>query len=210
MRIAQVAPLHESIPPELYGGTERFFSFLTEEFVNKGQGVTLYASGDSATTAKLIPLAEKAFRLNPCCNSSRVPHIFQCERLLQDSSDHDIVKLYIDLLCLTISGILLSNQVTALHGRRDLTDMGLIFNEYKEMAVVSMSDNQRLPLPTVNWQGSVYNGIDERPYTFRPDRGRYLEFSGLTSPEKRIEEAIEIALRYGIELRIAAKIDPEI
>lgn len=210
MKIAQVAPLHESVPPRLYGGTERIVSFLTEELVKRGHNVTLYASGDSLTSAKLIPLIDKAFRLNPCCNDILALQILQLERLYQDAEayDYDIIHFHTDYLHFPLSRRLAANQVTTLHGRLDLPELTMIFNEYREIPVVSISDNQRIPLPMANWQGTVYNGIDETSYTFQPGRGHYLAFLGRISPEKGIETAIDIALRCGMELRIAAKIDP--
>ncbi|WP_136808187.1 glycosyltransferase family 4 protein [Desulfosediminicola flagellatus] len=209
MYIAQVAPLHESIPPQLYGGTERVVSYLTEELVKRGHDVTLYASGDSRTSAKLIPLIDKSFRLNPVFGNILALNVLQLELLLQDADvyNYDIIHFHTDYLHFPLSRRVPGNQVTTLHGRLDLPELTMIFNEYKEIPVVSISDNQRLPLPMANWQGTVYNGIDATPYTFQPHRGRYLAFLGRISQEKGVEEAIEIALRCGMELRIAAKID---
>ncbi|WP_163337506.1 glycosyltransferase family 4 protein [Desulfopila sp. IMCC35008] len=207
MRIAQVAPLHESVPPRSYGGTERIVFFLTEELVKKGHDVTVYASGDSFTSAKLVPTIAQSLRLNPCCNDMVVPHILQLERLFQDNAHYDIVHFHTDYLHFPFSRRFLPNQVTTLHGRLDIPELTMIFNEYSDMPVVSISDNQRLPLPMAHWQGTVYNGIDAPPYTFQPDRGRYMAFLGRITQEKGIREAIEIALRCDTELRIAAKID---
>lgn len=207
MRIAQVAPLHESVPPRSYGGTERIVFFLTEELIKKGHEVTVYASGDSFTSAKLIPTIAQSLRLNPCCKDILAPHILQLERLFQDNTAYDIIHFHTDYLHFPFSRRILTNQLTTLHCRLDSPELTMIFNEYSDMPVVSISDNQRLPLPMAHWQGTVYNGIDATPYTFQPARGRYMAFLGRISRDKGIKEAIEIALRCDTELRIAAKID---
>jgi glycosyltransferase involved in cell wall biosynthesis len=209
MKIAQIAPLQESVPPEFYGGTERIVSFLTEELVKRGHDVTLYASGDSQTNAKLVSVADRALRLNPWCKDFQAIYVLQLEQIYQDMDAYDIVHFHTDYLHFPLSRRLLPNHVTTLHNRLDSPEIAMIFNEYKEIPVVSISDSQRLPLPTANWQATVYNGIDETPYKFNPEPGRYLAFMGRISPDKGIEEAIEIALQSDMELQIAAKIGKE-
>ncbi len=207
MKIAQIAPLHESVPPKLYGGTERVISCLTDELVAKGHEVTLYASGDSQTKAKLVAITERAMRLNPVNTDVLAPYTLQLERICQDLEEYDIIHFHNGYLHFPLLRRLSVPQVTTLHGRLDLPELVPIFTEYRDMPLVSISDNQRLPLSEAGWHATVYNGIDDRPYRFHPDPGRYLAFLGRICPEKGVEQAIEIALRSGMELRIAAKID---
>ena len=207
MKIALVAPLIESVPPQLYGGTERVVSCLANELVRKNHDVTLYASGDSTTTARLISIIDRAIRLNPHSRDPLALHLLQLERISRDLGDYDLIHFHTDYLHFPLARHWTATQVTTLHGRLDLPELGRIFSEYSEMPVISISDHQRLPLPMANWQGTVHNGIDETPYLFHPDAGRYLAFLGRICPEKGIEEAIEIAHRSGMELKIAAKID---
>ena len=208
MKIAQVAPLHESVPPRLYGGTERIVSYLTDELVAKGHNVTLYASGDSETRARLVAMTDKAIRLNPESRDTLAPHVLLLEKVFQDLETYDIVHFHTDYMHFPLSRRLRAAQVTTLHGRLDLPELCCIFDEFREMPVVSISDDQRMPLPMANWQETVYNGIDPAPYQFQGVPGRYLAFLGRICSEKGIEQAIEIALRTGLELRVAAKIDP--
>ena len=207
MKIAQVAPFYESIPPKLYGGTERVVSFLVEELIRRGHDVTLYASGDSLTSARLIPSVEKALRLNPCCSDILSLQVLQLERVFQDLKSYDIVHFHTEYLHFPLSRRLSSNQVTTLHGRLDLPGTIRLFEEYTDIPVISISDNQRMPLSRANWQGTIYNGIDKTPYILHPEPGRYLAFLGRIAPEKGVEQAIEIALRSDLQLCIAAKID---
>ncbi len=207
MKIAQVAPFQESIPPKLYGGIERVVSFLTEELVQRGHDVTLYASGDSLTSARLIPVIENAMRLKPYSSDVLILQILQLEKVFQNLYYYDIIHFHTDFLHFPFSRRLPVNQVTTMHGRLDLPGTKLLFEEYTDTPVISISDNQCVPLPNANWQATVYNGIDKTPYILHTEPGYYLAFIGRISPEKGIEQAIEIALRSNIELRIAAKID---
>jgi glycosyltransferase involved in cell wall biosynthesis len=207
MKIAQVAPLHESIPPKLYGGTERVVSSLVEELVVRGHDVTLYASGDSLTRARLIPCVEQSLRLNPSGSDILSLQLLQLESVFRDIKSYDIVHFHTEYLHFPLSRRFFSNQVTTLHGRLDLPGTVRLFEEYTDIPVISISHNQRLPLPRANWLGTVYNGIDKTPYILHPEPGCYLAFLGRISPEKGVEQAIEIALRSDVALCIAAKID---
>ncbi len=208
MRIAQVAPLHESVPPKLYGGSERVVSYLTEELVKQGHEVTLFASGDSNTKANLHAVTTKALRLNGSCRDPLAHHVLLLEKVFREAAEYDIVHFHIDYLHFPLSRLLKFPHVTTLHGRLDLADLEPVFTEFSDMPVVSISNSQRGPLPMANWQGTVYNGVPEDLYSFHPERGNYLAFIGRFSPEKRVDRAIEIAKRADMEIRIAAKIDP--
>jgi len=208
MKIAQVAPLLESVPPRLYGGTERVVSYLTEELVKQGHEVTLFASGDSLTTAKLHSVVSQAIRLDPNNPDPTAFHILMLEELSRCSPEFDIIHYHIDVIHFLMSRNLLTPHITTMHGRLDLPDLKTIFKSFTDIPLVSISNNQRLPLPQVNWQATVYNGIPMENYTFQKHPGKYLAFLGRISPEKGIEQAIEIAIASGMPLRIAAKIDP--
>jgi glycosyltransferase involved in cell wall biosynthesis len=207
VRIAQVAPLHESVPPKLYGGTERVVSYLTEELVRQGHDVTLFASGDSVTSAVLAPACPEALRLNPSAVDHLAHHITMLEDVFSQSENFDIVHFHIDYLHFPLSRRQRIPNVTTLHGRLDIPDLQPLYQRFSDMPVVSISDAQREPLPNVNWQGTVYHGLPERQYTFHEQTGKYLAFLGRISPEKGVDRAIEIASRAGIPLKIAAKVD---
>lgn len=206
MKIAQVAPLHESVPPKLYGGSERVVSYLTEELVKQGHDVTLFASGDSVTSANLIPVVDRALRLNQS-DDHFAYHILLLEEVSKRSYEYDIIHFHIDYLHFPLSRQLNIPQLTTLHGRLDIPNLQAIYREFNDMPVVSISNHQRRPLPFANWLATVYNGVPEETYTFRAAPGKYLALLGRISPEKGIERAIEIAIRTGMELKIAAKID---
>lgn len=206
MKIAQVAPLHESVPPLLYGGTERIVSYLTEELVKQGHDVTLFASGDSITAAHLAPIVDRALRLNQ--NEDHFAyHILLLEAVNKRAHEFDIIHFHIDYLHFPVSRKLNTPQLTTLHGRLDLPSLYAVYREYSDMPVISISNSQRTPLPFANWIATVYNGVPEETYTYRSSPGTYLAFLGRISPEKGIENAIAIAIRSGMELKIAAKID---
>src|SRR6266576_41370 len=207
MRIAQVSPLYESVPPRFYGGTERVVSWLTEELVRRGHEVTLFASGDSLTNAHLVPVCPQALRLDPDCCDPLAQHLYLVEQVLQRKDDFDIVHFHIDYLHFSMSRREDLSQVTTLHGRLDIPDLVPLFREFSEMPVVSISDAQRRPLPWINWQGTVHHGIPEDTFAPRFDAGNYLAFLGRISPEKGVDHAIEIATRAGLPLKIAAKVD---
>jgi glycosyltransferase involved in cell wall biosynthesis len=208
MRIAQISPLWESVPPRLYGGTERVVSYLTEELVRQGHDVTLFASGDSQTAARLKPACPHALRLNTGLVNRDAPLILMQEQALGAEADEfDIIHSHLDFLSFPMSRRCPTPVLTTLHGRLDLPELVPIFREYADMQLVSISNAQRLPLPNANWQGTVYHGLPDL-YAFHPTPGKYLAYLGRICPEKRPDHAIEIAKRVGIPLRIAAKVDP--
>jgi glycosyltransferase involved in cell wall biosynthesis len=206
LRIAQVAPLHESVPPQLYGGTERIVSYLTEELVAAGHDVTLFASGDSQTSARLIPGCPMALRLADCTEAFAA-HIAMLEQVARMSRELDLVHFHIDYMHFPISIRERYRHVTTLHGRLDIAELIRVFESYREIPLVSISDAQRAPLSGVTWQGTVYHGFPENLYHLDPSPGTYLAFLGRISPEKRLDRAIEIAGRAGYRLLVAAKID---
>ena len=207
MRIAQVAPLYESVPPKYYGGTERIVSYLTEELVRQGHDVTLFASGDSETKANLVAMCPRSLRLDPDCIDQLAHHLLMLEWVAQRASDFDIVHFHVDYLHFPVSRRSSYTNVTTLHGRLDIPDLVPLYKEYREVPLISISDSQRAPLPWVNWQATVHHGLPADQYRFRPERGSYLACLGRISPEKGVDQAIEIARQVGIPLRIAAKID---
>ncbi|GIX47225.1 MAG: glycosyl transferase [Candidatus Tectimicrobiota bacterium] len=207
MRIAQVAPLYESVPPKLYGGTERVVSYLTEELVRQGHEVTLFASGDSQTRARLVSPCARALRLDARCRDPLVYHILMLEQVFREAADFDLIHFHIDYLHFPLVRRQLTPALTTLHGRLDLPDLVPLYREFGDLPVVSISNAQRQPLPWLNWQGTVYHGLPPDLYTFQPQPGSYLAFLGRISPEKRPDRAIDIALRTGMPLKIAAKVD---
>jgi glycosyltransferase involved in cell wall biosynthesis len=208
MRIAQVAPLYESVPPRGYGGTERVVSYLTEALVGQGYEVTLFASGDSVTTAELIAPCQRSLRLDPACIDRLAHHILLLEQVNQAAHRFDVIHWHVDYLHFPLSRRQSAPHVTTLHGRLDIPDLVPLYREFGDMPVVSISNSQRAPLPWLNWQGTVYHGLPEDRYTFRPEPGRYLAFLGRIAPEKRVDRSIAIAQRLGMEIKIAAKVDP--
>lgn len=207
MKIAQVAPLYESVPPMLYGGTERVVSYLTEELVRLGHDVTLFATSDSSTSARLIPCSARALRLSNECIDPLAHHILMLERVFQEAEDFDIIHFHCDYLHFPLSRRCKIHNVTTLHGRLDLPDLVPLYREYAEMPVISISNAQRAPLRWLNWQGTVYHGLPRDLYKFHPEPGKYLAFLGRICPEKGVDLAIQIAQKSGAELRIAAKVD---
>jgi glycosyltransferase involved in cell wall biosynthesis len=208
MRIAQIAPLYESVPPQTYGGTERVVSYLTEELVRQGHEVTLFASGDSVTHARLIAPCRRALRLDPQCVDPQAPHFVMLEQVCRHAAQFDVLHFHVDYLHYPFSRRLTTPQVTTLHGRLDLAELPPLYQEYREMPVVSISHAQRAPLPWLRWVATVYHGLPPEPYAFHPQPGSSLLFLGRIAPEKRPDSAIRVACRAGIPLRIAAKVDP--
>lgn len=206
MRIAQVAPLYESVPPRLYGGTERVVSHLTEELVRQGHDVTLFASGDSVTSAKLVAGCDRALRLSTC-KDPLAHHILMLERIFQDGGSFDVYHFHVDYLHYPYSRRLANAHITTLHGRLDLPDLQPLYREFRDVPLVSVSDAQRAPMKWANWRATVHHGLPPDLFTFREEHGKYLVFVGRISPEKGVDRAIEIALRCGMELKIAAKVD---
>jgi glycosyltransferase involved in cell wall biosynthesis len=205
VKIAQVAPLYEAVPPKLYGGTERVVSYLTEELVRQGHDVTLFASGDSETSARLVPVCREALRLDRACVDKLAPHFVMLEMVAREAHRFDVIHFHIDYLHYPLSRRLGVPQVTTLHGRLDMPELGCVYDEFRDMPVVSISDHQRDPLPQANWQATVYHGLP--PARRGEGRGDYLAFLGRISPEKRVDRAVEIARRLGTKLRVAAKVD---
>ncbi|HSE76204.1 MAG TPA: glycosyltransferase family 4 protein [Dongiaceae bacterium] len=209
MKIAQIAPLCESVPPKLYGGTERIVSYLTEELIRQGHDVTLFASGDSITAAKLIRCSPMALRLDPAVKDYWPYHIMMMEEVRRRADDFDVLHFHVDLVHAPVAGYFPDRTVTTLHGRLDLPDLKPFYRTFSNLPLVSISRSQRKPMPPVNWVGNVYHGLprDLLPFQKRPKDGGYLAFLGRISPEKRPDRAIEIASRAGLPLKIAAKID---
>jgi glycosyltransferase involved in cell wall biosynthesis len=207
MRIAQVAPLYESVPPKLYGGTERVVAYLTEALVNLGHDVTLYASGDSETNARLRAMCPRSLRLDPRSVDSLADHVYMAEAVFRESTEFDIIHSHIDYIGYPFWRRMRAPHITTLHGRLDIPNLLNLYREFNDMPVVSISRHQREPLMGANWVATVAHGLPEHLYTFREEPGRYLAFLGRISPEKRADLAIEIARRAGISLKIAAKVD---
>jgi len=207
MNIAQVAPLYERVPPVGYGGTERVVSWLTEDLVRMGHAVTLFASGDSQTNASFVSGTPTSLRRNLDCQDSLVHHLLMFEELRKRRDDFDIVHFHTDYLHFPLCRELQLCNITTLHGRLDLPDLVPLHREFTEMPVVSISLEQRRPLPFANWVGNVYHGLPEESLSFHGEPGSYLAFIGRISPEKRPDRAIAIANAVGMKLRIAAKVD---
>ncbi|MBI4788996.1 MAG: glycosyltransferase family 4 protein [Chloroflexi bacterium] len=206
MRIAQVAPLFESVPPKLYGGTERVVSWLTEELVRQGHEVTLFASGDSVTAARLVPVCERSLRLDEQCHDELAHIVLGLEQVIQTESQFDFVHWHVDYICYPLARRMRTPHANTLHGRLDIPELVPLYRQYREIPVISISRAQRDPLPWINWQGNVHHGLPETLFTFRDQPGDYLAFLGRISPEKGVDRAIEIAQRTGMTLKIAAKI----
>lgn len=208
MKIAQIAPLAESVPPKLYGGTERVVSYLTEELVRMGHDVTLFASGDSVTAARLVPCAPRALRLDPRIKDPLPHHLLQLAVVRDRAEEFDVLHFHLDHLHLPLFRDIGRKTVTTQHGRLDYADLQPLYREFRDMPLVSISDSQRRPMPPVSWAATVYHGLAPHvcPYNASP-HGDYFAFLGRISPEKGLDRAIEIAKRAGVRLRIAAKID---
>jgi glycosyltransferase involved in cell wall biosynthesis len=208
MKIAQISPLAESCPPRLYGGTERIVSYLTEELLRQGHEVTLFASGDSITSAELVPCSKMALRLDPSVKDMTPYHVMMLDQVARRADEFDVLHFHIDHLHYPLMRPYADRMVTTLHGRLDLPDLMPFYSAFPEPALVSISDAQRRPMPPVNWLGTVLHGLPENilPYRRAPS-GDYFAFLGRISPEKGPDKAIEIAARAGVPLKMAAKID---
>ena len=208
MKIAQVAPLYESVPPKLYGGTERVVSYLTEELVKMGHDVTLYASGDSCTAARLRSVCDRALRLEGGrLLSPLAHHLNLIETVAQEADEYDLIHFHLDYLSFSQVRRLEIPAVTTLHGRLDIPDLYPLFREFDDMRLISISDAQRAPMPWASWLATVYHGLPEDLHEPNLNGGDYLAFLGRISPEKRVDRAIEIAHQVRMPLRVAAKID---
>ena len=207
MRIAQIAPLHERVPPRLYGGTERVVSFLTEELVRQGHDVTLFASGDSQTSAKLVRCCEMALRLNPAVQDALPYHMIMLDEVRRRIDEFDILHFHIDVLHAPLVRDVAERTLTTLHGRVDLLDLAPFYATFRELPLVSISLSQQEYLSDVNWLGTVHHGLPRDLLPFSPNADGYLAFLGRIAPEKRPNAAIDIAVRSGMPLKIAAKVD---
>ena len=208
MKIAQVAPLIESVPPRFYGGTERVVSYLTEELVRLGHDVTLFASGDSVTSARLVSCAITALRLDPKVRDPIPYYMLMLDRVRECADDFDLLHFHTDYYHFPLFKRLAGRTVTTLHGRQDLPDLEPLYLGFNEMPLVSISNGQRGPLPSANFVATVHHGVPldlHRP-TFNPGGG-YLAFLGRISQEKGVDRAIEVARTIGVPLKIAAKVD---
>lgn len=208
MRIAQVSSLYQSVPPKSYGGTERVVSYLTEELVRQGHDVTLFASGDSTTKAKLIAPCEQSLRVMK--SEDPIAHHFVEMQMVQDRmDDFDIIHYHIDYLHYPFSSWGRTPNVTTLHWRLDHPDLQRLYQVFDDIPVISISDAQRKPQPHINWVSTVYHGFPDNMYGYYPEKGDYLAFVGRLSPVKGVDRAIKIAKRIGIKLKIAGNINPE-
>jgi glycosyltransferase involved in cell wall biosynthesis len=209
MRTAQVAPLFESVPPSLYGGTERVVSWLTEELVRQGHDVTLFASADSKTSARLVPACPGALWRDPDCRDPLPHHVRLVELVAREAHRFDVIHFHLDYVHFPAIERLPCPAITTLHGRLDPHNDKPLFAMFPHVRLVSISDDQRRPIPRAGWAATVYHGMPRELHTYRATPGSYLAFLGRLSPEKGIEPAVEIARRAGLPLRVAAKIYPE-
>ena len=206
MRVAQIAPLYEAVPPKSYGGTERVVSWLTEELVRQGHDVTLFASGNSRTAARLEPIWPTSLRLSKVLDPLAL-HMVMLERVRQRAAEFDILHFHLDYLPFALFLRQSTPFVTTLHGRLDLPEQQPVFTAFAQAPVVAISHSQRRPIPQAGWVATIYHGLPENSLTPRYEKGEYLAFLGRIAPEKRVDRAIAIAKRCGMKLKIAAKID---
>ncbi len=207
MRIAQVAPLVEAVPPKLYGGTERVVAYLTDALVELGQEVTLFASGDSSTKATLVPIWPRALRLDPSVKDPFAPVFMQLETVARRANEFDVIHSHLDYFGYPLLRRLGVPSVTTLHGRLDLPELPPLYELYGDIPVVSISDSQRVPLPHANYVATIFHGLPKNLLDKGSGGGGYLAFLGRISSEKAPDAAIRIAAEAGIPLRIAAKVD---
>jgi glycosyltransferase involved in cell wall biosynthesis len=207
MHIAQVAPLTEAIPPKLYGGTERVVSWLTEELIALGHEVTLYASGDSVTSARLEAVWPRALRLDGSVRDPNALHMLMLERVYQSAADFDFIHCHLDYYPFSLFSRQPTPFVTTLHGRLDLPEHQPVFDEFSSIPVVSISNAQRRPLPQARWVRTVHHGLPADLLVPKPIKPSYFGFLGRIAPEKRVDRAIRIAEHCGVPLKIAAKVD---
>lgn len=206
MKIAQVSPLIESVPPQQYGGIERIVSYLTEELVAQGHEVTLFASGDSSTTAKLVTPCKQALRLSGY-EESLAYHLLMFEEIYRRAADFDVIHFHTGTIHYPFTRRLNVPHISTHHGRLDTREIELLTREFHEIPVASISNSQRSPIAYANWQGTVYNGLPLDLYRFQAEPKNYLAFLGRISPEKGVDQAIAIARHTGYQLKIAAKVD---
>jgi len=207
MRIAQIAPLTEAVPPKLYGGTERVIHWLTEELVALGHDVTLFASGDSRTSAKLEAGWPRALRLDGAVRDANALHLAMLENVRRRANEFDFLHFHLDYYPFSLFSRQSTPFLTTLHGRLDLPELHPVFNACTAAPVVSISNSQRRPLPQARWVRTIYHGLPDQLITPKPVRPSYLAFLGRIAPEKAVDRAIHIARKCGIPLKIAAKVD---
>ena len=208
MRIAQVAPLYEAVPPKLYGGTERVVSHLTDALVDIGHDVTLFASAEARTKARLVAGRDQAIRLDPAPLQSDVAaHLAMLHDVRAMADDFDVIHFHTDMLHFALFEPVAERTLTTMHGRLDLKDLPGVYARWQRFPLVSISDDQRKPIPHANWAATVHHGVRADLFDFHPQGDGYLAFLGRISPEKRPDRAIEIAVRSGRPLKIAAKVD---
>jgi len=210
LRIAQVAPLYEAVPPKLYGGTERIVAYLTDELVRRGHAVTLFASGDSTSSARLEPVVPTALRLAGAGQDTLAPHLLELAQVFDRAQEFDVIHSHTGYLAFPFSRGSPVATLHTMHGRLDQPETFALHHHFRDEALVSISLDQRRPLDPfgVSWAGTVYHGLPLDPYAFSPRGGDYLAFLGRISPEKRPDLAIALAKQAGVPLRIAAKVDP--
>jgi glycosyltransferase involved in cell wall biosynthesis len=207
MRIAQISPLTEAVPPKLYGGTERVISWLTEELVALGHDVTLFASGDSRTSAQLKAIWPRALRLDDSVRDPIGLHVTMLEQVRRLADEFDLMHFHLDYNPFSLFSRQSTPFVTTLHGRLDLPELQPVFSTFASVPVISISNSQRRPIPQANWVKTIYHGLPAHLLTAQPVRPSYLAFLGRISPEKMVDRAIRIAARCGLPIKIAAKID---
>jgi glycosyltransferase involved in cell wall biosynthesis len=207
VKIAQVSPLVEPVPPTGYGGTERVVAYLCDELVRQGQNVTLFATGDSLTKARLIAACDRALRLDSNVVDRQAHDAFQLEQVMEHADSFDLIHFHTGYSHFPFARRQTVPSVTTFHGRLDIADLKRLFRSAKDVPVVSISNSQRQPFPNMNWQGTVYHGLPLDLYRPGTGTGGYLAFLGRICPEKRVDRAIEIAERVNMKLKIAAKID---
>lgn len=209
MKIAQVAPLFESVPPKGYGGTERVVAYLSDALVEAGHEVTLFASGDSQTKARLVPVIERGLRLSGRQADWLPWHTMMLDRVFAAAKSFDAIHFHVDFLHFPLVRQCRTPCVTTLHGRLDLPELEPLYRHFNEQPLVSISASQRSPLPFANWVATVHHGLPEKllPFTPHPGGDSYFAFLGRISPEKRVDRAIEIAIACNVPLHIAAKVD---
>jgi glycosyltransferase involved in cell wall biosynthesis len=207
MRIAQIAPLTEAVPPSFYGGTERVISWLTEELVALGHDVTLFASGDSVTSAKLAPIWPRSLRLDGTVRDPNALHMMMIEQVYRRAEEFDLMHFHVDYFPFSLMMRQPTPFVTTLHGRLDLPEHQPVFATFSTIPIVSISNAQRRPVPKANWVATVHHGLPPSLLQPQPVKPSYLAFLGRISPEKRADRAIRIAQHCGLPLKIAAKVD---
>jgi glycosyltransferase involved in cell wall biosynthesis len=208
MKIAQIAPLYEAVPPRLYGGTERVVAALCDALVGLGHEVTLFASAEAQTRATLVAMRDQAIRLDPApLTSDLAAHLCQLAEVRARAGEFDLLHFHTDMIHLSLFEEMAPKTLTTLHGRLDIKDLAKVYERWNSFPLVSISDAQRAPMPTANWAGTVHHGLAPDAFRFSPSGAGYLAFLGRISPEKRVDRAIRIAQRLGRTLRIAAKVD---